>query len=188
MWTQKIWIISFTCPATQNCSLPFICLCFAQASRDWQNFSCLGKCITSHCTFSLRKFILLFKTIPHTPWRLLLWVFVGCYVCPYLLFNLAISISLCPHKSFPLSSLAACAPKYEKLRLSLPFQWLLPTGFYWWHKIIAQAMISLLAYCMILCWLYWPKDLYQQFSGFLSHVLPHSLKTHSTSSPECQNH
>lgn len=44
-------------------------------------------------------------------------------------------------------------------------------------------MISFLAYCMILCWLYWPKDLYQQFSGFLSHVLPHSLKTCSTSSP-----
>lgn len=24
---------------------------------------------------------------PHTPWHLLLWVFVDCYVCPYLLFN-----------------------------------------------------------------------------------------------------
>lgn len=104
-------------------------------------------------------------------WHLLLWVFVGCFGCPYLLFHLAISLKLCPHKSFPLSSLAVSAPKYEKPRLSRPFRWLLLTRLYWWHKTIAQAMISFPSYCMILHWLYWPKDLSLGISSMFSYIL-----------------
>lgn len=78
--------------------------------------------------------------------------------------------------------MTACAPNYEKPRLSPPFKCLLPAGLDWWHKINVQAMISFLAHCTILCWLHWPKDLYPQFTRFLSCVLLHPRNTCSASS------